>query len=57
MSKLSNDELRGLRWRLLGYIPESRPERDNLYMIIKRCKEEIEFRKLKNLWTQPNSTR
>jgi hypothetical protein len=54
MSKLTNDELRGLRWRLLGYIPESRPERDNLYMIIKRCKEEIEFRKLKNLWTQPN---
>jgi hypothetical protein len=54
MSKLSNDELRGLRWRLLSYIPQSRPERDSLYMIIKRCKEEIEFRKLKNLWTQAN---
>jgi hypothetical protein len=54
MSQLSNDELRCLRWRLLGYVPESRLERDSLYMIIKRCKEEIEFRKLKNLWTQAN---
>jgi hypothetical protein len=57
MSQLSNDELRGLRWRLLGYVPEKPNEKSRLYRIIERCHKEIEFRKLKNLWTQANSTR
>jgi hypothetical protein len=54
MSQLSNDELRGLRWRLLGYVPDTPREKSHLYRIIERCQKEIEFRKLKNLWTQRN---
>lgn len=54
MSQLSNDELRALRWRLLMSTPNGKIEGYNLYRIINRCKQEIEFRKLKNLWTQPN---
>jgi hypothetical protein len=54
MSQLSNDELRALRWRLLGHIPETRSERDALHVIIKRLQKEIESRKLKKKWTQPN---
>ncbi len=54
MSQLSNDELRGLRWRLLGYIPDTPREKSHLYRIIERCQKEIDFRKVKNLWTQSN---